>query len=257
MKFEHLFSPMQVGKVTYRNRIVSAPMAFGLIVQNPDARDFTYRKLEASAKGGNGCVIVGETDVNFTDAVRIPGFRPFDFAKPEEDPETFDAVGEYARRIKRHGAVALAELVHCGKEKVPFGPGQEAIGPIETTNLVGVRVRPMNEDDMPRIARDFAVSATYMQKAGFDGVLIHGGHGFLFTQFLSPLMNTRTDSYGGSLENRARFPLQILKAVRRRWAPTSWWSCASTAPTTSPAASPPRRPARSSPWPSPTSPPST
>ena len=99
MKFEHLFSPMQVGKVTYRNRIVSAPMAFGLIVQNPDARDFTYRKLEASAKGGNGCVIVGETDVNFVDAVRIPGFRPFDFAKPEEDPETFDAVGEYARLL--------------------------------------------------------------------------------------------------------------------------------------------------------------
>ena len=219
MKFEHLFSPMQVGKVTYRNRIVSAPMAFGLIVQNPDARDFTYRKLEASAKGGNGCVIVGETDVNFTDAVRIPGFRPFDFTKPEEDPETFDAVGEYARRIKRHGAVALAELVHCGKEKVPFGPGQEAIGPIETTNLAGVRVRPMNEDDMARIARDFAVSATYMQKAGFDGVLIHGGHGFLFTQFLSPLMNTRTDSYGGSLENRARFPLQILKAVREAVGP--------------------------------------
>ena len=219
MKFEHLFSPMQVGKVTYRNRIVSAPMAFGLIVQNPDARDFTYRKLEASAKGGNGCVIVGETDVNFVDAVRIPGFRPFDFAKPEEDPETFDAVGEYARRIKRHGAVALAELVHCGKEKVPFGPGQEAIGPIETTNLAGVKVRPMNEDDMARIARDFAVSATYMQKAGFDGVLIHGGHGFLFTQFLSPLMNTRTDSYGGSLENRARFPLQILKAVREAVGP--------------------------------------
>lgn len=129
MKFEHLFSPMQVGKVTYRNRIVSAPMAFGLIVQNPDARDFTYRKLEASAKGGNGCVIVGETDVNFVDAVRIPGFRPFDFAKPEEDPETFDAVGEYARRIKRHGAVALAELVHCGKEKVPFGPGRRPSAP--------------------------------------------------------------------------------------------------------------------------------
>ncbi len=77
----------------------------------------------------------------------------------------------------------------------------------------------MNEDDMARIARDFAVSATYMQKAGFDGVLIHGGHGFLFTQFLSPLMNTRTDSYGGSLENRARFPLQILKAVREAVGP--------------------------------------
>ena len=219
MSFEHLFSPMQVGKVTYRNRIVSAPMAFGLIVQNPDARDFTYRKLESSAKGGNACVIVGETDVNFVDAVRIPGFRPFDFAKPEEDPETFDAVGEYARRIKRHGAVALAELVHCGKEKVPFGPDQEAIGPVETTNLAGVKVRAMTEDDMVRIAKDFAVAATYMQKAGFDGILIHGGHGFIFTQYLSPLMNTRTDGYGGSLENRAKFPLMILKAVREAVGP--------------------------------------
>ena len=219
MSFEHLFSPMQGGKVTYRNRIVSAPMAFGLIVQNPDARDFTYRKLESSAKGGNACVIVGETDVNFVDAVRIPGFRPFDFAKPEEDPETFDAVGEYARRIKRHGAVALAELVHCGKEKVPFGPDQEAIGPVETTNLAGVKVRAMTEDDMVRISKDFAVAATYMQKAGFDGILIHGGHGFIFTQYLSPLMNTRTDGYGGSLENRAKFPLMILKAVREAVGP--------------------------------------
>ena len=219
MKFPHLFSPMQVGKVTYRNRIVSAPMAFGLIVQNPEARDFTYRKLESSAKGGNACVIVGETDVNFTDAVRIPGFRPFDFAKPEEDMDTFRAVGEYARRIQGHGAVALAELVHSGKEKIPFGPGEEAVGPVETVNLAGVKVRPMTEADMARIAHDFAVAAAYMQKAGFDGVLIHGGHGFIFTQFLSPLMNTRTDGYGGSLENRARFPLQILRAVREAVGP--------------------------------------
>lgn len=59
---------------------------------------------------------------NFVDAVRIPGFRPFDFAKPEEDMDTFHAVAEYAKRIKKHGAIALAELVHCGKEKVPFRP---------------------------------------------------------------------------------------------------------------------------------------
>ena len=130
MKFEHLLSPMKVGNKVYRNRIVSAPMAFGLIVQNPDAREFSYRKLEGPARGGNACV-VGETDVNFVDAVRIPGFRPFDFAKPEEDMDTFNAVAEYAKRIKRHGAVALAELVHCGKEKVPFRPEEECIGPVE------------------------------------------------------------------------------------------------------------------------------
>ena len=97
---ENLLSPMKVGNKIYSNRIVSAPMAFGLIVQKPEAREFTYRKLESGAMGGNGCVIVGETDVNFKDAVRIPGFREFDFAKPEEDMETFNAVSEYAKRIK-------------------------------------------------------------------------------------------------------------------------------------------------------------
>ncbi len=214
MKFEHLLSPMKVGNKVYRNRIVSAPMAFGLIVQNPDAREFSYRKLEGPARGGNACVIVGETDVNFVDAVRIPGFRPFDFAKPEEDMETFNAVAEYAKRIKRHGAIALAELVHCGKEKVPYRPEEECIGPVETVNLAGIKARPMTKDDMDRIANDFATAALYMKKAGFDGVLIHGGHGFIFTQFLSPLMNTRTDEYGGSLENRGRFPKQILKTIR-------------------------------------------
>lgn len=219
MKFEHLLSPMKVGNKTYRNRVVSAPMAFSLIVQNPDAQGPTYRKLESGAKGGNGCVIVGELDVNFKDAVRIPGFTYVDFADPTQDPFTFDAVSEYARRIHKHGCIALAELVHCGKEKVPFTPEQEAIGPVESVNYAGVHVRPMTKEDMDRIANDFATAATYIQKAGYDGVCLHGGHGFLFTQFLSPLMNTRTDEYGGSLENRAKFPLQIIRAVREAVGP--------------------------------------
>ncbi len=219
MEFKHLLSPMKVGNRTYRNRIVSAPMAFSLIVQNPMAREVSYRKLEGPAKGGNACVILGETDVNFKDAVRIPGFHPFDFSDPDSDRETFEAVKTYATRIQKHGAIALAELVHCGKEKVPFGPDEEAIGPCATTNLAGVSVRPMTKDDMDRIARDFAIAATYMQKAGFDGILIHGGHGFIFTQFLSPIMNQRTDEYGGSLENRAKFPLQICKAIREAVGP--------------------------------------
>lgn len=219
MKFEHLLSPMQVGNVTYKNRVVSAPMAFSLIVQNPDAQGPTYRKLESSAKGGNACVIVGELDVNFRDAVRIPGFTYIDFADPSQDPRSFDAVAEYARRIKKHGAVALGELVHCGKEKFPFNEEQEAIGPVECVNSAGVKVRAMTKDDMDRIADDFAKAATYLQKAGYDGILFHGGHGFIFTQYLSPLMNTRTDEYGGSLENRAKFPLQIIRTVREAVGP--------------------------------------
>ena len=219
MKFEHLLSPMKVGNKVYRNRIVSSPMAFSLIALNPEAAEVSYRKLEGPAKGGNACVILGETDVNFTDADRIPGFRKFDFAKPEEDMETFNAIKTYADRIKAHDCIALAELAHPGREKVPFSPEQEVIGPCATTNYAGFTARPMTKDDMDRIANDFAVAAVYMQKAGFDGVLLHGGHGFLFTQFLSPLINQRTDEYGGSLENRARFPKQIIQAVREAVGP--------------------------------------
>lgn len=100
MAFTHLLSPMKVGNKVYKNRIVSAPMAFSLVAQNPMAAEVSYRKLEGPAKGGNACVILGETDVNFRDAVRIPGFKPFDFAKPEEDMATFQAVKTYADRIK-------------------------------------------------------------------------------------------------------------------------------------------------------------
>lgn len=219
MAFTHLLSPMKVGNKVYKNRIVSAPMAFSLVAQNPMAAEVSYRKLEGPAKGGNACVILGETDVNFRDAVRIPGFKPFDFAKPEEDMATFQAVKTYADRIKKHDCIALAELVHCGKEKVPFNDQQEAIGPVDCVNSAGVPVRAMTKDDMDRIANDFAVAAVYMQKAGFDGILVHGGHGFIFTQYLSPLMNTRTDEYGGSLENRAKFPIQICKAIREAVGP--------------------------------------
>ncbi len=219
MKFEHLLSPMKVGNRVYKNRIVSAPMAFSLIAQNPMAAEVSYRKLEGPAIGGNACVILGETDVNFHDADRIPGFRRFDFAKPEEDMDTFNAVKTYADRIKAHDCIALAELVHCGREKVPFSEDQEVIGPCATTNYAGFTARPMTKDDMDRIAKDFATAATYMKKAGFDGILIHGGHGFIFTQFLSPLINQRTDEYGGSLENRAKFPIQIIKAVREAIGP--------------------------------------
>jgi 2,4-dienoyl-CoA reductase-like NADH-dependent reductase (Old Yellow Enzyme family) len=152
MKFEKLLSPLKVGNRVYRNRVVSAPMAFGLIVQNPAAREYSYRKLEAPAKGGNACVILGETDVNFVDANRIPGFRPFDFAKPEDDMDTFEAVAMYATRIKKHGAIALAELVHAGKEKVPFGPEEDCIGPVARPNFAGISP-PDTKGYMDRIAR--------------------------------------------------------------------------------------------------------
>lgn len=215
-KFEKLLEPMKINKFTYRNRIESAPMAFGLIALDPEAAEKSFRKLESVARGGDSCVVVGEIDVNFKDAVRIP-LPAIDFT--ETSGHVVDRIGEYARRIHKHGAVALAELCHAGAEKMPFGPDQEAIGPNEEVRPNGVKVRAMTKEDMDRIAADFVTCSKFLKAAGYDGVLIHGGHGFIFTQYLSSTYNKRTDEYGGCLENRAKFPIQILKAIRDAMGP--------------------------------------
>ncbi len=211
-KFPKLFEPLKVNDAyTMKNRITCAPMAFALIACDPESNEKSFRKLEAPAKGGDAMVSVGELDVNFRDAVRIP-LPPVDFT--EEGGYVVQQVGEYARRIHKHDAIALVELCHPGAEKMPFDETQEAIGPNDEVRPNGVHVRAMTKDDMDRIVGDFVTAAKFAKNCGFDGVVIHGGHGFIFTQFLSSTYNKRTDEFGGSFENRTRFPYRILKAIR-------------------------------------------
>ena len=216
-QFPHLFAPLKINnKYTFKNRIASAPMAFGLIALDPDAADKSFRKLESIARGGDACVAVGEVDVNFRDAVRIP-LPQVDFS--QTSGYAVDRIGEYARRIHKHGAIAICELAHPGAEKMPFGPDEEAIGPNDEIRPNGVHVRAMTRADMERIANDFVTCAKFLQAAGYDGTVIHGGHGFLFTQFLSSSYNRRTDEYGGSFENRIRFPKYLLQTLRDAMGP--------------------------------------
>ena len=216
MQYTNLLSPIQIGSYTYKNRIVTAPMVFALLALNPAMREAQYCKIESRARGGAGAVTVGEVDVNFTTANRVP-FPPCDF----EDfaSEAFSRIAHFADLIHANGAVALIELLHPGAEKNPF-PGQpDPVGPVSYIKPNGVQVKGLDEAGMETVAADFAKTARFLIKAGFDGVTIHGGHGFILTQFLSPVTNTRTDEYGGSLENRAKFPARIIRAVREAIGP--------------------------------------
>lgn len=218
--YPHLLSPLRVGAHTLRNRVEAAPTIFISLVQLPHLRERAMRMVEDRARGGAALVVTGEITVNFTDSMRPvvdDGTLielPIDYH--DTDTEHARTFAEMATRIKRHGALAVAELSHLGQEKPLLADGHHPVGPVSYVRQDGVRVDGLDETGMARICREFADAAQYFDAIGFDGVMIHYGHGWLAGQFFNPRVNTRADEYGGSAANRARFPRRILQAVRER-----------------------------------------
>lgn len=209
-KYPNLFSPITIRNHTYRNRIITGPTMFAAAAFMEAFGEGVFRMVERRARGGAGAVTTGEMPVNNEEGDCIMNV-PVDFSKHEG--QYFEGFKEYAHRIKKHGAIAMIEFGHdtaYAEVKPPHHP----YGPVAFVREDGVQVLAMDETIMEKIANDIARATKFMMAAGFDGILMHGGHGFLFQQFISPYFNTRTDEYGGSMENRARFPLRILEALR-------------------------------------------
>ena len=206
-----LLEPLQVGNKVYKNRMVSAPIYCGTFINIPDLGDVLQKAMRERARGGAASVTIGETPVDFVGASREP-FPPIDYTDLNDPsmPKFKDMISY----MKAQGTVALIELSHCG-ESVEKIPGVEyGIGPMGYTRPDGMKVYAMDEERMQMVIDHFVQAAKWFREAGIDGVMIHTGHGWLLHQFLSPRTNHRSDEYGGSLENRARFPLMLLKAVR-------------------------------------------
>jgi 2,4-dienoyl-CoA reductase-like NADH-dependent reductase (Old Yellow Enzyme family)/thioredoxin reductase len=203
--------PLKLRNLLLKNRIMSAPnMLFRTIGGRPD--EYYVKYLEHKARGGAAIVTLGEANV-CDGGNHTPGM--------ETTPENLSVFGEIAQVIHEHGAVASVELTHGGISVKPQYNRDlnRLVSPSGGVGMNGAVTRAMTAEDMEIVARGYADTAEYYIKAGFDTVLVHCGHGWLLTQFLSPISNTRADEYGGSLENRMRFPLYVLKAVRERLGP--------------------------------------
>lgn len=212
-KYEHLLSPIEIRGNKYRNRIINGPTLFAhSVFLLPEMRENVYRMVENRAKGGAAAVSTGEVSVNFEEARCLFLNRAIDFTS-DSGPD-FDAFKEYADRIKKHGALAYLEFCHEGARS-EVQPPYQPWGPDTYVREDGVQVKGMDAEMMQKVCRDFYTIAKFARMAGFDGVLIHGGHGFLMQQFVSTWTNHRTDEYGGSMENRARFPKMLIQAVRK------------------------------------------
>ena len=217
--FPHLCSPITIGRVTFRNRMFSAPMGGTDITNDGCIGPKSTAFYELRRKGGAAAVTVSECMVHpQTDGSHAYHLDPSILNSLASATYTADA-------ISRHGAVASLELSHSGMYAGTYMTDKEKQhsmhqwGPCDTIRPDGVQVKALTEDMLHEIAEAYGKVAGLAKRAGFGMLMIHGGHGWLINQFLSPYFNHREDNYGGSLENRCRFAIEVLQEVREAVGP--------------------------------------
>lgn len=213
MAFPHLFSPLRIGPVEARNRVVFG--AHFTMFSEPAPvfgepgfyGDRLGRYLAERARGGAGIVIAGQAQVHPTTAYQMHNNAV------AWDPASVPHFRRLTSRVRAHGALTFLQLAHNGG--VNQGPWSKlpAWAPSHVANSLEAP-KVLEEHEIAELVEHFARSAANAAAGGFDGIEVHGAHGYLIHEFLSPKSNKRTDRWGGSLENRMRFVVEVLGAVR-------------------------------------------
>lgn len=235
MSFKHLLSSGHIGGLALRNRIIMTPMGSNLSDADGHCGERIQAYYEARAKGGAGMLIVGVASI----AWPAGSCNPNQVAISSDD--FLPGLRALATRIKQHGARAAIQLQHAGKVAVcdiaagrpmlvPSIPRKSpdemsaALTPEEMAAFVksytkeGAKVsyKVADMEDIQALIEHFSAAAERAQRAGFDGVELHAGHGYILSEFLSPHVNRREDEYGGCLENRARLLVEVIRSVKAR-----------------------------------------
>ena len=212
--YPHIFEPITIGGVTFKNRIFTAP-SMGHMLQN-NAPTYPEPAMIANyiqkAQGGAAQVECGGQQVN------NPGRNPIHSNFDIEDPTGWRNFIHFTNAIHFYDAKASYELIHFGGEGEYTEEAKKGIiyGCSEFTRNDGLHFHQMPVEEMEKLADRYAHLAECVKFCGFDTLLIHGGHGTLLQEFLSPRSNHRTDEFGGSIENRARFPMMVLDRIREK-----------------------------------------
>lgn len=247
MEYKMLFSPMKIGNCEIKNRIVMSPMLMGFGQFDGRTTEQLMDYYEERARGGTGLIMTEITRIN-----DVHGSAAFAQLGASHDYQ-IDGLREFANRIHKHGAKLFVQLHHPGRQNVGLAIGTvpfciactrvckqfpkalfsiaPKIAPFlskhnlalssvsaskcEPAYFAGGRVRALKKSEVKKLIRQFIDGAVRCKKAGVDGVELHGTHGYLIQQFLSPNTNHRTDEYGGSFENRLRFIREIIEGIRK------------------------------------------
>lgn len=205
-KFEKLFEPITIKSMTLRNRIMMPALTVNLAIG--PVNDALIAYYERRAKGGVGLIVTG---ISCVTPSLLQGI----------DMASDDRIEPHSRLVKaihKHGAKASIQLWHPGRYEITFDPKADIISASDVAPPIFSRKkpRPMTIEEIEQMVQKFADAAVRAQKAGYDAVEFVASAGYLIAQFMSPITNLRTDRYGGSLENRARFGKEIIEETRKR-----------------------------------------
>jgi len=210
MEIRHkvLMSPFQLKHLTLHNRIVMPGMDTNFGDEEGNIAENTYRYYEQRAKGGAGLIIV---EAAYFDKQGAGTQNMLALDSPRRIPQ----FARLTQTIKKHGARTLLQIYHAGSQATSFMVELRPVGPSNVPfRMSGETPQPLSKLRIREIVWGYAKACNLAMKAGFDGIEIHAGHGYLLNQFLSPLTNKRKDEYGGNFDDRIRLHLEVLGAVR-------------------------------------------
>lgn len=218
-----LFSPLKLRDLELANRIVVSPMC-QYQATDGNANDWHLMHYGSLAMGAAGLVLTEMTDVSPEGRISLECTGIYN----DENEAAWKRVVDFC---KKFGVAKIGiQLSHAGRKGSTLPPAKDGLpltaeqGAWETVAPSAIPYAPnwhtpraATKADLEKIKADFVAAAGRADRAGFDSIELHAGHGYLLNQFLSPITNKRTDEYGGSLENRMRFLLEVYEAVRARW----------------------------------------
>ncbi len=223
--FPYLFSPIEIGNFVVPNRICHVPTDISSANADGSVNERVIRYHEEIAKGGCGFIVVGATTPDKT-----TGRPTVTCLAADEDP-MIPGLARLAEAMHRYGARCAVQLQHPGRQaawprkdlfsatdmvvSLPGSAGHEIVY-AEEMGAKGKSIRAMTVEEIYELIEKFAEAAWRVQQAGFDAVELHGAHGYLIAQFMSPYVNRRNDRFGGSFINRMRFVLEIVDRIKRK-----------------------------------------
>ncbi len=209
MQNKQLFSRIKVGSHILKNRVVMPAMHTGMCNADGTVSEHMYHYYVERARGGVGLIILEVTAIDYHNSVAA--YRQLQLT----DTFTIDGMNRLACGVQPYGTKIIAQLHHAGSRALnPEYPIVSSSSRVKSA--IGEKVHELTVVEIKDMVQKYASAASNAKKAGLDGVELHASHGYLINEFLSPLVNDRTDEYGGSFENRLRFLLEIIEEIRKR-----------------------------------------